>query len=49
MLESIKNIFKSSDKAKDRKRDIEFIDMLSKIEGPTGVKIERLDLQNISK
>lgn len=42
MLESIKNIFKSSDKAKDRKRDIEFIDMLSKIEGPTGVKIERV-------
>lgn len=34
MLESIKNIFKSSDK--------KFIEMLSKIEKPTGVKIERV-------
>lgn len=42
MLESIKNIFKSSDKAKDRKRDIEFIKMLSAIKQVTGVKIERV-------
>lgn len=42
MLESIKNIFKSSDRAKDRKRDIEFINMLSAIEPVTDVKIERV-------
>lgn len=42
MLESIKNIFKSSDRAKDRKRDIEFIKMLSAIEPATDVKIERV-------